>query len=234
MAQERPTTPEKQLLNLIEDPKEKGLSQKKIKRKTFNLVSFTALRARFSFFRESVVSGVFFKKTFLDIKGLNKILRICIGVLFLYLVGNFSMSITRLMEAPEFVAKNSRPSPETSPNDMTGKKLAFYLEGPRSRNIFKFGDNERQEEKPPVVQEESEVLPPLETPLSEAEVLARQLGLVGIGWSDDPDVMVENAESKKMYFLKRGQKIDNLIKVEAIFKDKVILTYDNGKEMELR
>jgi hypothetical protein len=236
MAQERPTTPEKQLLNLIEDPKEKDLSQKKIKRKTFNLVSFAALRARISFFQEDVFSGAFLKKAFLDIKGLNRVLRICILLLFLYVVGNFSMSVARLAEPPKFVVKNSRPPVEVLSQETTDKKLAFYLEGPRSRNIFKFGDSARQEEKPPVVKEEeqAEVAPPVDVPLSNAETLARQLGLVGIGWSDDPDVMVENIETKKMYFLKRGQKIDNLIKIEAIFQDKVILTYDNGKEMELR
>jgi hypothetical protein len=81
---------------------------------------------------------------------------------------------------------------------------------------------------------EEEVPAPAAEALSEAQILAQQLGLVGIGWSDDPDVMVENTETKKIYFLKRGERIDGLIKVEAIFEDKVILTYDNGKEMELR
>ena len=83
-------------------------------------------------------------------------------------------------------------------------------------------------------EEVDEVVAPTIETLSDAEMLAQQLGLVGIGWSDDPDVMVENIETKEIYFLKRGQKIDNLIKVEAIFQDKVVLTYDQGKEMELR
>jgi len=96
--------------------------------------------------------------------------------------------------------------------------------------IFKFGDFGFEEEK----EGEYEVPAPAEEVLTRAEVLAQQLGLVGIGWSDDPDVMVENTETKKIYFLKRGQRIENLIKVEAIFEDKVIFTYDNGKEMELR
>ena len=57
MAQERPSTPEKQLLNLIEDPKEQDLSQKKIKRSSFSLFSLAALRGRFSFLLESIRSG---------------------------------------------------------------------------------------------------------------------------------------------------------------------------------
>jgi len=234
MAQERPTTPEKQLLDLIEDPKEQDLTQKKIKHKSFGLVSFSALRGRLSFLRESVRSGAFLKSAFLDIKGLNKILRICIVLLLLYLVGNFVMSFNRLREVPEFVTKSFRVSKEIPAAELSGKKISYYLEGPRSRDIFKFGDFGRVEEGEEEEEEEGEVVAPGEAPLSESEILAQQLGLVGIGWSDDPDVMVENIETKKIYFLKRGQRIDGLIKVEAIFQNKVILTYDDGKEMELQ
>jgi len=74
----------------------------------------------------------------------------------------------------------------------------------------------------------------VEETLSKAELLSQQLGLVGIGWSDNPDVMLKNADTGKMYFLKRGERIEGLIKVEAVFQHKVLLTYDDGKELELR
>jgi len=232
MAQERPSTPEKQLLNLIEDPKGQDLNQKKIKRSSFSLFSFAALRGRFSFLLDSIRSGSFLKSTFWDIKGLNKVLKFCIGILFLYLIGNFTMSMGRLKEIPEFVSKSSRPSAEIPATVLSSQRISDYLEGPRSRNIFKFGDLPKVEKK----QEEvlSEVAPPEEEIFSKAELLAQNLDLVGIGWSDDPDVMIKNIKKNKMYFLKSGQRIDGLIKVEAIFEDRVILTYDNGKEIELR
>ncbi len=231
MAQERPTTPEKQLLDLIEDPKEQDVSQKKIKRKSFSLVSISALRGRLSFLLESVQSGSFFKNAIPDIKGLNKILKICIALLVVYLVGNFIMSLGRLKEVPEFVVKNTRSSKGVAAAELSSKKIGYYLEGPRSRDIFKFGDFGLVQEE---VEESDEVAAPEVQTQTASEILVEKLGLVGIGWSDDPDVMVENTESKKIYFLKRGERIDGMIKVEAIFEDRVILTYDNGKERELR
>jgi len=232
MAQERPTTPEKQLLDLIEDPKEQGVSKKKIKRRSFSLFSFSALKGRLSFLLESAQSGSFLKNALPDIKGLNKILKVCIVLLVVYLAGNFVMSVGRLKRVPEFVVQSSRPSKEIPADELSSKKIGYYLEGPRSRDIFRFGDFGFVEEKE--AEETDEVAAPVVEALSKAEMLAQQLGLVGIGWSDDPDVMVENVETKKIYFLKRGERIDGLIKVEAIFQDKVILTYDSGKEMELR
>ena len=180
--------------------------------------------------RENLSSGTF-KKFLLDLKGLNRALKLCIAILIVYLVGYFTMSVSRLKEVPEFESKNSRGSAEFRTSGTLANNVAHYLEGPRGRNIFKFGDVTEEAVKE-IVSEE--VAPPVEEKESPAETLSNQLGLVGIGWSDDPDVMVENVDTKKMYFLKKGQRIDGLIKVEAIFEDKVILTYDNGKEMELR
>jgi hypothetical protein len=55
---------------------------------------------------------------------------------------------------------------------------------------------------------------------------------VGISWSDDPDVMIEDTKTQRTFFLKKGQMIDD-IKLEAVFKDKVILNY-LGEEIELK
>lgn len=232
MAEERPTTPEKQLLDLIEDPKGQGVSRKKIKNKSFSLFSFSALRGRLSFFLEGVRTGSLFRGTLPDIKGLNRALKVCIVLLFLYLVGALIISFGRLKEAPKFITESSRPFKEIPVAGLLSKKVSVYLEGPRSRDIFEFGDFGLMVET--VEEEEFEDGTPRRVVLSKAEILSRKLGLVGIGWSDDPDVMVENMDTTKIYFLKRGQKIEGLIKVDAIFQDRVILTYDEGKELELR
>jgi len=233
MEQERPSTPEKQLLNLIEDPKEQDLSQKKIKRGSFSLFSFSALRGRLSFFLKGIRSGSLIKEAFFNIKGLNKILRFASVLLFVYLIANFSMSYSNMSKVPDFISKSTRPSKEITMADFSPKLISDYLEGPRVRNIFRFNDSQL-EVKEEAKEGHDEVAPPVEKSLSNAELLAQNLGLVGIGWSKNPDVMLENIESKKMYFLKRGDRIDGLIKVEAIFQDKVILTYGDGKELELR
>ena len=44
--------------------------------------------------------------------------------------------------------------------------------------------------------------------------------------------MIEDKQSVKTFFVKRGQMIGP-VKVEAIFKDKVVLSYE-GEEIELR
>jgi type II secretory pathway component PulC len=56
---------------------------------------------------------------------------------------------------------------------------------------------------------------------------------VGISWSADPDVMIEDGKTQRTIFLKKGQLVDNEIRVEAVFKDKVILSY-KGEEIELK
>lgn len=230
MAQERPSTPEKQLLDLIENPKKQDLSQKKIKRTSLTFLSFAALRGRLSFLWDTLSSGDFRKLVF-DLKSLNQVLKGCIFVLVIYLIFYFTMAVVKLNEVPEFASKNPRGSTELSATGITARNVSYYLEGPRTRNIFKFGDiTETAIEE----MKKDEVSAPVEPEDSPAAALAKQLSLVGIGWSDDPDVMVQNLQSGKMYFLKKGQRIDGMIKVEAIFEDRVIMTYDNGQELELR
>ena len=140
MAQERPTTPEKQLLDLIEDPKEQDVSQKKIKRRSYGLISLSALRGRISFFIESARSGKFFYNVVPDVKALNKALKYCIALLAVYLIGNFVMSLGRMQQVPEFVAQSTRKQREAPVSGLVTKKVGYYLEGSRSRDIFKFGD----------------------------------------------------------------------------------------------
>ena len=71
------------------------------------------------------------------------------------------------------------------------------------------------------------------TTASRASEATKNLALVGISWSNDPDVMIEDTKDNRTFFLKKGQLIDNQIKVEAIFKDHVVLSY-GGEEVELR
>ena len=58
------------------------------------------------------------------------------------------------------------------------------------------------------------------------------LKLVGISWSNDPDAIIEDTKDTKTFFVKTGQKIGE-VKVQAIFKDKVVLSYQ-GEETELK
>jgi len=225
MEQERPHTPEKQLLKLIEDSQEEHLSRKEIQQKGLRLFSLAALKGRLSFLSEKLKGGLTLKRAPLDIGGINQILKWCLVGLSFYLGGSFLMAMSHVEKTPDFDLDRSRPPVEIPEEISLLKKPSYYLEKPRSRDIFRFGEfNEMSQE---------EVAPPGGRSSSKIEEAVTLLRLVGIGWSDDPDVMIEDTGIKQIYFLKRGQWIEGKIKVEAIFKDRVILSFE-GEEAELR
>jgi len=59
MSPERPVTPEKQLLNLIEEPRSRSsLQAAAIKRHGLSMISLGALKGRFAFFRERLQKDI--------------------------------------------------------------------------------------------------------------------------------------------------------------------------------
>jgi hypothetical protein len=103
------------------------------------------------------------------------------------------------------------------------KSLSYYLEKARGRDIFKI-----------VIKGAATDAGGLAKGPSQRIIEATQdLRLVGISWSGDPDVMIEDTKTKKTLFLKKGQTINNEIKLQAVFRDKVVLSYA-GEEIDLR
>ena len=70
------------------------------------------------------------------------------------------------------------------------------------------------------------------TPSSKVADATQDLKLVGISWSNDPIAMIEDSKALRTFFVTRGQMIGE-VRVQAIFKDKVVLSY-GGEEIELR
>lgn len=101
------------------------------------------------------------------------------------------------------------------------KKVDYYLDKVKKRDIFKMGMAARPENV-------------VETgPSSKAVEATQNFRLVGISWSNDPDAMVEDIKAMKTFFVKRGQLIGGEVKVESIAKDKIVLRF--GQELvELR
>ena len=93
MAAEREPTPEKQLLNLIEKPKAGNIQQAQIKRGGLSLFSLGAFRGRFSFFKKKTSSALTNKREPLDIKGINRLLRLGVFVLGAYFASSFSLAV---------------------------------------------------------------------------------------------------------------------------------------------
>ena len=224
MAEERALTPERELLRLIEEPgvKEK-IPRAKIRRKIFSLFSPIAFKARLSFLKTKF-KGNFDLQRFihLEIRVINRFLEITIFILIFYLVGNLTIAIINLDKKSGLgleIKRTLTPSvfQQTSPL----KIAAYYLEKARARDIFKMGLSGVADAKQ---------IPKM--PVSKIVEVSKNLKLVGISWSQDPDVIIEDTRAGRAYFLKRGQVINDF-KVKAIFKDKVILRYQE-EEIELR
>jgi len=228
MAIERSPTPEKQLLNLIESPKAKApAAAAAMKRKGLSVFSVTALKGRFSFF----MSWLDFKHglpgivlVFRDLKFINRILELGIAGFLIYLVFNTMFSAvtltTRLTAVDATLMKDKGNHAQPSVITPFLKEAAHYLGNVRSRDIFKMGfHNEVPVESGPPVS-------------SRAVEATKNFRLVGISWSNDPDAMIEDTKALRTFFVKRGQMLGD-VKVEAISKDKVVLSYE-GEEVELK
>ncbi len=231
MATERSVTPEKQLLKLIEEQKGKNpaaVHAHALKRRGMSFVSPGAWLGRFSFskdwFRRKIES---FRGQSLDIRSVNRILLLCACVSTLYFLASTTTTLVRLNHPPDLEV----PAPEdgASVNLMERvflkKAVSYYLEKMGARDIFQMGAV-RKVTGADGVQTEMKV--------TSARILdaTENLKLVGISWSSEPDAIIEDTKGTKTFFVKTGQKIGD-VKVQAIFKDKVILSYQ-GEETELK
>lgn len=228
MAQEKPLTPERQLLNLIEGASgHSSLKTEAVKHRSLSLLSAQAWVSRISFLRQEAVKwlkGGSYRS--IEIKSVNKILSFCVVILSVYFMINLYLCARNFSKAPDFNFKiKQAKNPVSDIQEATVlRALTYYLDTIRARDIFTMGEK---------VQPDAVKGPVKPSPSRVAEV-TQSLRLVGISWSNDPDVMLEDTKAQKTYFLKKGQVLDsNNVKVEAIFKDKVILSFE-GAEIELK
>ncbi|HPT39611.1 MAG TPA: hypothetical protein PL125_05405 [Candidatus Omnitrophota bacterium] len=158
----------------------------------------------------------------LDVKVANRVLGFLVTLLCLYFAGNLFISLVNLSKVPRLESNIPAAKIEASFPEPTGLKKAasYYLDKVRERDIFTMGLKKIAEKK-----EDN-------APSAKSLDLAGSLKLVGISWSTDPDAMIEDTKSLKTYFVKRGDMVGDA-KVQAIFKDKVVLNLDN-EEFELR
>ena len=191
------------------------------------LCSFTAWISRFSFFKDKTakwIKGEGFKQS--DIKAVNRILGLCLFVLVIYFISSVAVSVFRLQRMPDLDLEIHEVKEPVVPAGLQKagflKAASFYLEKVRQRNIFEIGQKEESVE-------DTEAVNP---PSGETLEITQYLKLVGISWSDDPYAMIEDTRALRTFFLKRGEKIGE-IKIQAIFRDKVILNY-HGEEIELK
>jgi hypothetical protein len=225
MAGEKSPTPEKQLLNLIENPNaQKATQGAKLKhRSLISLFSPGAWLGRFSFFKGH--SRQWFKFApiqQIDIKLVNNALALLVVFVALYFITDFSNSYRNLKSLPSVKARVQQASAAKEEQvSMLLKTAAYYSELARKRDIFKIGAKPTDKSRA------------IRAPSDKLKEAIKNLRMVGIAWSNDPDVMIEDTKLKRTYFLKRGQSLDNGVKLQAVFKDKIILSFEN-EEIEFK
>jgi len=224
MAQERSLTPEKQLLKIIETSKMNsvGVHVQTSRRHSMSWLNFGAWLGRISFLKvrfEKWSRG--FSLEQLDVKVANSVLGFLVTLLCLYFFGNLVVSLVNLSKTPRLESNTAVAKIETSFPEPTGlkKAAAYYLDKVRERDIFTMGSKK--------VEKSVDT-----SPTSKSLELAASLKLVGISWSNDPDAMIEDTKGLKTFFVKRGEMVGEA-RVQAIFKDKVILSLGN-EEFELK
>ena len=227
MAKEGSSTPERELLKLIEEPGQKqsmpAVSQKQTLLKS---LSGSVIKSKLSFLKSKVKKAR--RLPVADNLGLRLINRILIsGILILicYLSVDLTISIMKLKNPPNFtIEAKTEAASGLLPEDSMLKSVAFYLDKAKERDIFKMN------KVIPIAKRIEEVI---EVTPEEIVKASKALKVVGLSWSeDDPEVIIEDTDEKKAYFLKTGQKIGEF-SVKKILKEEVILDY-KGKEFKLQ
>jgi len=194
MTEEKPITPEKQLLNLIEKPMAKhSLHAATIRYHGLSLLSLGALKGRYTFLKNRL--RVSFKAKDLssfDTKALNQILEIGVFLMIFYFVINLLFSVLNLRKDLDIKIKIDKTA-QIDPSQIGSflKTMSYYLEKARERDIFKMGI------KAPVTETAA-----LKGPSARMLEATQYLRLVGISWSNDPDVMIEDTKNQRTLFLK--------------------------------
>ena len=157
------------------------------------------------------------KKNFnisLSILDLNKILLFAIVICALVLIYQFRSGSILLNQDINIFDKNKLSKKQEEAKIPQPKDVKFYIDSFGNRNIFK----------------------PYDISLGKAAAgqpnLAKRLSkykLVGVAWLDLPEsasVMIEDSESKTTYFLKIGEKLED-VTVKTIYTDRVVFSYEN-------
>lgn len=221
MAENRDVTPEKQLLRLIEGSGGKGaVEEAKVERAGRGFLSLGALKGRFSFFKRSAAKqSVHTRKFSLSLASANRVLALVAAALLVYVASDAFTSYGRAAHPPQFGLEKDKTFAYVPPQSAVLHEAAYYMDKVSSRDIF--------HEKRPVLEKKKAAAPAVDNSAT------KKFSLVGISWSANPDAIIEDKERSKTYFVKRGQLIGDNVKVEAIFKDKVVLSKDD-QEFELR
>ena len=229
MAENESLTPEKQLLKLIENPKQTSVKVENAKREGRKWFSFPAFKGRLDFWKGASGQNLFSLKNFTKsahgVKRINVILKFLIVVMTIYAAYSIFEMATDIKKSANLILPPDEMTEQIEEPPVGLKNVSYYLEKIRDQNIFTAAD--APEEVVEYETEEDEYF------AEEMVDVTKECSLVGIAWSDDPEAMIEDTKLNRTFFMKRGQTMSNGVRIVAIFKDRVVLSYKD-KEFELR
>ena len=234
MAEDKSVTPEQQLLKLIEGQKSGNAGdapgpENKSKKAGVSAGGFLkapgALLAKLAFWKRRSKKRSLVKRTSpFGIREVNRALVVGAALLFVYVVFDAVASARNLQRPPNFAPVKDAKTAAKEATVAPLEEAFYFLQKVSSRDIFKEGKKE------PVAPVQTA---PTEVNLTESAEAVKNLALVGISWSSNPDAIIEDKSKQRTYFVKRGQEVGDGVKVEAIFKDHVVVTFED-REYELR
>ena len=163
------------------------------------------------------------------VKIFNQVLVVGVVVSALFFANEIRLGMMMLNRNVQFVAHSqmNKQSLALGVENLipTIQSVSFYLAGVKQRNIFQPVDLDKTKsavQSSPVI----------------GGQLAQQtqhMRLVGVSWlnsADSASVMIEDTDKKLTYFLKRGEKIGDIM-VKNIYADSAVLGYEN-EEMVIK
>lgn len=214
MAEEK-ITPEEKLLKIIEHPqnaKRRPLAAAEAKKE------FLALKQMV----ERLQALIKDKKElfrYLNLHMANKALAGLCGIMTLFFIFDFTRANYGFGKRFDYLLDAANSSKEEESILVIPEiNIKEVLTQSGNRNIFTLAPAKK----------EAVVISSMEIPQS-----ISSLKLVGIMWSDNPQVMIEDTKEQKTYLLSVDDYIGQEIKIKKILRDKVILGKDS-QEWELR
>lgn len=216
VAAEAGMTPEEKLLRIIESPTEAKAHV--ALRPAFNFqASALYVKAWFKHFREKA-------KDYLSLKIAIRVLFAACIFSTLFLIVDFwnGLPNAALLEKMELAAKRADIG---RINIEALNPLSVFQQEIGQNNMFSLPaaplETQTQEQK-------SEAAPAPDV----LRTMVQNFRVVGIMWSDMPQVIIEDTADGRTYFLNKGNKVKG-VRIKDILKDRVVLSY-NKEEIELR
>lgn len=214
-------TPEEELLSLIEgDNSSDAFDTRLRRRKKSSLLSIFNFKKHWSLF--TIFFDAFLAKIKKGLREPNvKVVNKFLIFLAVLLVGYLTFDFIVWQQDTDKVKKDLDLLGQEvffQEEDSKARPFLYYLEMVQRRNVFApIGLGKDKEE----IKKAKETL----------IKMSDNFKLVGISWGQEPQAMVEDSKSQKVYFLKTGDNIGGF-KVKDILENKVILSYQ-GETIEL-